>query len=127
MFKKRSKIMFTSAILGSLYLAYIVYYFLNEVGTTQGAEQMGAAIATTVVLPHIVLLALAVIMNWVGFFMNVKWGAISSGILYSVSGVIFLLYIFFVIPMIILSFVGVSKIGKIQSKLEKQNFPKEAH
>jgi len=118
--------MFTSAILGSLYLIYIVYYFFNEVGTTQGAEQMGAALATTVVLPHIVLLALAVIMNWVGFFMNVKWGAISAGVLYSVSGVIFLLYIIFVIPMIILSFVGVSKIGKIKNKLENQESLKEA-
>src|SRR6056297_1647924 len=126
MFNKRSKVMFTSAILGSLYLIYIVYYFFNEVGTTQGAEQMGAALATTVVLPHIVLLALAVIMNWVGFFMNVKWGAISAGVLYSVSGVIFLLYIIFVIPMIILSFVGVSKIGKIQNKLENQKSLKEA-
>ncbi len=126
MFNKRSKVMFTSAILGSLYLIYIVYYFFNEVGTTQGAEQMGAALATTVVLPHIVLLALAVIMNWVGFFMNVKWGAISAGVLYSVSGVIFLLYIIFVIPMIILSFVGVSKIGKIKNKLENQESLKEA-
>ncbi len=45
--------------------------------------------------------------------MNKTWAAITCGVLYSVSGVLFLLYIVFEIPMIILSFVGVSKVKKI--------------
>lgn len=119
MFKSRSKVMFTSAILGTLYMIYIISYFVGGVGSTEGAEQVGSVLATAIVLPHLAVLVLAVIFNWVGFFLNKKWAAITSGILYSVSGVLFLLYIIFEIPMIVLSFVGVSKIGKIEKqKLE---------
>ena len=113
MFKNRSKVLFVSAILGTLYALYLVSYFTGGVTSTDGAEQVGTAIATALVLPHAMLLVLAVIFNWVGFFMNKTWAAITCGVLYSVSGVLFLLYIVFEIPMIILSFVGVSKVKKI--------------
>ena len=113
MFKNRSKVLFVSAILGSLYALYLVSYFTGTVSTTEGAEQVGSAIATALVLPHAMLLVLAVIFNWVGFFMNKTWAAITCGVLYSVSGVLFLIYIVFEIPMIVLSFVGVSKVKKI--------------
>ena len=116
MFKFRSKVMFSSAVIGSLYMFYIMSYFFNGVGSTEGVEQVGTAIATALVLPHMMLLVLAVIFNWVGFFQNKKWAAITCGILYSVSGVVFLLYIVFEIPMIILSFVGIGKINKIEIK-----------
>lgn len=113
MFKNRSKVLFVSAILGSLYALYLVSYFIGIVSATDGAEQVGSAIATVLVLPHTMLLVLAVIFNWVGFFMNKTWAAITCGVLYSVSGVFFLIYIIFEIPMIVLSFVGVSKMKKI--------------
>jgi hypothetical protein len=113
MFKNRSKVMFVSAVLGSLYMVYIISYFFGGINSTEGAEQVGTALATAMVMPHMALLVLAVIFNWVGFFMNKKWAAITCGVLYAVSGVLFLLYIMFEIPMIILSFVGVSRINKI--------------
>lgn len=115
MFKGRSKVMFVSALLGTLYAFYLISYFFGAVDSTDGAEQLGSAIAAAVVLPHLTLLVLAVIFNWVGFFMNKGWAAITCGILYSVSGVVFLLYIFFEIPMIVLSFVGIGKIKKINT------------
>jgi len=121
MFKFRSKVLFTSAVLGTLYMFYLMTHFMGSVGSTEGAEQVGSALATALVLPHFGVLVLAVIFNWVGFFQNKKWAAITSGILYSVSGVLFLLYIMFEIPMIILSFVGVSKVGKIEKlKLDQE-------
>lgn len=121
MFKNRSKVMFTAGLLGTLYMIYIISYFFGGVSGTEGTEQVGAALATALVLPHMALLVLAVIINWVGFFMNKKWAAITCGILYSVSGILFLLYIVFEIPMIILSFVAIGKIDKINKLKESKD------
>lgn len=121
MFKKRSKVMFVSAVLGSLYMLYIISYFFGNVTETEGAEQVGSAIATALVMPHMFLLVLAVIFNWLGFSMNKKWAAITCGILYCVSGLLFMLYVIFEIPMIILSFVGIGKIGKIEKRISSES------
>ncbi len=118
MFKNRSKVLFISAILGTLYTLYLVSYFTGGMSSGDSAEQVGTALATALVLPHAMVLVLAVIFNWVGFFMNKTWAAITCGVLYSVSGVLFLLYIVFEVPMIILSFVGVSKVKKINDANE---------
>lgn len=121
MFKNRSKVLFISGVLGVLYAIYLASHFGGSVSSTDGAEQVGAAVATALILPHLMVLVLAVIFNWVAFFMNKGWAAITSGVLYSVSGVLFLLYIVFEIPMIILSFVGVSKVKKINElKVERK-------
>lgn len=116
MFKFKSKVVFTSAILGTLYAIYLLVYFTGAISGSEGAEQIGASIAAALVAPHMALVILAVIFNWVSFFANKSWATLTSGILYSVAGVIFLLYIVFVIPMIILSFVGMSKVSKINKK-----------
>ena len=116
MFAKKSKVLFISAILGALYSIYLVSYFTGAVGSTTGAEQAGAAIATALVFPHMALVILAAIFNIIAFFLNSKGFAITAGVLYCVGGVLFLPYIFFVVPMIVLSFVGVSMVGKIKSK-----------
>ena len=110
----KSKCLLVSALLGTLYAIYIISHFFGGVASTDGAEQVGAAIATALVLPHIITLVLAIIFNWVAFAANIKGMAIATGILYSVSGVIFILYFLFLVPMIVLSFIGVSKISKIK-------------
>jgi hypothetical protein len=38
----RSKCLLISAILGSLYLVYIIYYFFDAVSSSSGSEQIGA-------------------------------------------------------------------------------------
>lgn len=116
MFKFRSKTLFISALLGTLYALYLIVYFSGAISESDGAEQVGASIAAVLVAPHMALVVLAVIFNWVGFFINKSWGALTAGILYSVAGVVFLLYIVFVIPMIVLSFVGMSMVSKINKK-----------
>jgi hypothetical protein len=114
MFKNRSKTLFISAILGTLYSIYIISYFAgNIMGARNAAEGIGASIATALVTPHMICVAVATIFNWLAFFMNLKWAAITSGILYTVGGIVFMAYILFVVPMIILSFVGVAKLNKI--------------
>lgn len=112
---RHSKALLVSGILGLLYSIYIVYYFANGItGSKGGTELAGAAIATALVTPHMILVILAVIFNWVGYFTNIRGLALAGAILYAVGGVIFILYFVFVIPSMILSFVGFAKLKKIK-------------
>ncbi|MDU1412598.1 MAG: hypothetical protein E6929_07250 [Clostridium sp.] len=114
--KKRSTVLLISAILGTAYSIYLILYFSGAIGGSEGAEQVGAAIATALVTPHMILVVLATIFNWIGYFINKAGFALTAGILYSVAGVLFIMYIFFVIPSLVLSFVGYSKVKKINSE-----------
>ena len=112
---KKSKVLLVSAVLGVLYSVFLISYFVGINTNPQGgAEAIGAGIATALVLPHMGLVTLATIFNIVAWAMTSKAFAITTGVLYSVGAVVFLLYAVFVIPMIILSFVGVSRVGKIR-------------
>ncbi|MEF9921988.1 MAG: hypothetical protein RR744_03265 [Cellulosilyticaceae bacterium] len=114
--KKHSKALLISAILGVLYSIYLISYFTGAIGGSEGAEQVGAALATVLVIPHMILVVLAMIFNWVAYFTNKRGFALTSGILYSVGGVMFLIYILFVIPSLVLSFVGYSNLKKINEQ-----------
>ncbi|AJA42534.1 hypothetical protein phiCT453A_44 (endogenous virus) [Clostridium phage phiCT453A] len=111
---KRSKLLLISAILGALYSVYLISHFGGGIfGSKDGVELAGAAIATALVTPHMILVVLATIFNWVAYFSNKRGFALTGAILYSVAGVIFMLYIMFVIPSIVLSFIGYAKLKKI--------------
>lgn len=120
----RSKCLLISAIFGSLYLVYIIYYFFDAVSSSSGSEQIGAGLAMAVVAPHIFLLGIAVLFNWIGWAIRARWAALTGGILYCVSGLLFLLYVFFVIPSIILSFVGFAKMKNMRTEVESTDFLK---
>lgn len=116
MFRNRSKTLFVSAVLGTLYSIYIISYFAGGIiGAKNAAEGLGASIATALVTPHMICVTVAAIFSWFAFFMNLHWAAIAAGILYVVGGIVFLAYILFVVPMIVLSFIGVSKLNKIRT------------
>ncbi|BDU82545.1 hypothetical protein [Clostridium perfringens] len=117
--KKHSKALLVSAILAIFYCSYIIGYFLGGITGTEGAEQLGASIATAIVMPHIILVVLATIFNWVAYFSNKRGFALTAGILFSVAGVVFLPYIFFVIPSLVLSFVGYAKLKTINEENAK--------
>lgn len=113
---KRSTLLLISAIIGSLYAIYIIINFAGSLaGSQDDAELAGAAIATMLVAPHIVLVVLAVIFNWVAYFTSKRGLALTGAILYSVAGVMFIIYVVFVIPSIVLSFVGYAKLRKESS------------
>ncbi|MDZ4991367.1 hypothetical protein GNF80_00070 [Clostridium perfringens] len=117
--KKHSNTLLVSAILAIFYCSYLIGYFLGAITATEGAEQLGASIATAIVMPHVILVILATIFNWVAYFSNKRGFALTAGILFSVAGVIFLPYIFFVIPSLVLSFVGYSNLKKINEENAK--------
>lgn len=117
--KKHSKALLIAAIIGALYSIYLIAYFGGAIGGSQGAEQAGAALATALVTPHMILVVLATIFNWVAYFTNKRGFALTAGILYSVGGVMFIVYILFVIPSLVLSFVGYANLKKINEQNNK--------
>lgn len=121
MFKTRSKVVFVSLVLGVAYLIYIASYFFGLSASTEGSEQVGAVLATALVAPHMFILLLAVIFNLISFLGTKKWACITALVLYCVSALVFLAYALFLLPMIILSAVGISKTKQANAlKLEAQ-------
>lgn len=106
---KKSKLLLVSLILSGLYLVYIVGYFFNGLDTTTGSEQAGMALALTLVVPHIVALAIGLLFNVLGYAMSRRGFALTGAILYAVAIVLFPLYFMFVIIQVILSFVGYAR------------------
>lgn len=113
MTKKRSKALIVSTILGAIYAIYLIVYFGNA-----SSEDIGGAIASTIVMPHMICVVIAAAFNLAGSLTNKRGFALTSAILYSVSAVLFLMYAFFVIPMIILTFVGFANLKKINGQCE---------
>lgn len=109
MFFKRSKLLFTAHVLGSMYAIYLMAHFFGSVGATEGAEQVGAGIATALILPHLVLVIFSVMFGFLGFFLRKDGFNLTAGILYSVATAAFLLYFFFTVPLVIMSFIGYVK------------------
>lgn len=111
--KKLSKALLVSLIIGVLYLIYSVWYWSGTVGSgVTTAEQVGTGLATALVMPHLVMTALAVIFNALGLFMKKRGFALTGAILYTIALVLFPMYFMFVIIEMILSYVGFAKMKK---------------
>ena len=82
---KRSKLLLTSAIIGTIYLIYLVVYFSGGITSSEGTEAIGAGIAAALVIPHMVCVGIAAIFNWLGWALRARWAALVAGILYAVS------------------------------------------
>ena len=111
--KKLSKLLLISFIIGVLYLIYSAFYWSGA--ATSGAntaEQIGAGIATALVMPHLVMTVLAVIFNALGLFMHKRGFALTGAILYTLAIVLFPVYFMFVIVEMILSYIGFAKMKK---------------
>lgn len=106
---KRSKLLLISAIIGTLYGIYLISYFTGANTSSSGAEQVGAGIATLIVMPHMAMVWLAIVFNWLGYALKLKWSALVAGILYAVAIVLFFMYFMFVIIEMILCFVAYAK------------------
>lgn len=112
--KKKSKLLIISAVLGVAYSLYLIFYFSDV-----SEQNIGGAIAATLVLPHMICTAIASIFNVVAVVTNTSGFALTGGILYSVAAVLFIVYGFFLVPMIVLSFIGFTKLK--ETKLLEDN------
>jgi hypothetical protein len=114
--KKHNIPLIISAVLGVIYTVYIIVYFSGVLsgagGAMDSAEALGGMIATALVAPHAILVVLAVIFNIVAVFTNKRGLALTAAILYSVAALMFMIYALFVVPSIVLCFVGFAQLGK---------------
>lgn len=113
MFKNRSKILFICALLATIYVIYLISYFGNATGDLNSSEEIGGAIATALVTPHMIFIGVGAIFSWLGFFLKKSWSALVAAILYCIGALSFIMYFVFCIPLIILGFVGYSKQKKM--------------
>lgn len=115
--KKRSKALIVATVLATIYAIYLICYFSSAVSGTSGAEQIGGAIATALVTPHMAMFLIGAVFGWLGVFLKANWAALVAAILYAVGTVLFLAYAMFGIPILVVGFVGYAN----QKKLNKAN------
>jgi hypothetical protein len=116
MFERRSKAAFWATLLALAYGIYaIIYWVGTNSSTADDAEAIGAGIATLLVLPHLLLTWLGIIFGLVGFFTRKTGFQLTAAILYAVGAVFFILYALFLLPSIVLGFVGYSAQKKVNA------------
>lgn len=111
--QNKNKLLLIAGILGIAYLIYSMVYW-SGAATTPGtdAEQAGTAIASLLVMPHLLFVGLAVLFNIIGFFTNKAGFALTAGILYAVAMLLFVMYFFFVVVQCVLCFVAFAQMRK---------------
>jgi hypothetical protein len=120
---KRSVILLITAILSTAYFIYLIVYFGGAVGGSTGDVQLGAAIATALVMPHMIVVVLGAIFCWLGYFLRKKAFALVGAILFCVALALFFMYFMFTVPLIILGFIAMPikvSYAKCRSALSKQ-------
>ena len=70
----------------------LVYWSGANAGSGTSSEQLGAAVATAMVMPHLVLVALSVVFNALATFLKKSAFALTAGILYALHPVLLLRY-----------------------------------
>lgn len=119
--KKRSTALIIATVLSTVYAIYLFCYFIGGTASSNdAAEAIGGAIATALVTPHASLFLIGAIFGWLGVFLKKAWAALVAAILYAVGMFLFMVYIMFAAPIMILGFIGFAN----QSKLNKKAIPK---
>ncbi len=108
----KNKLLLISFVLGMAYSIYLFAYFTGAIGSSEGSEQIGAALATAIIMPHMIVTVLATIFNGLGCFLNKRGFALVGAILYVIAMVLMPIYFMFVIIQMILSFIGFAKMRK---------------
>lgn len=111
----KSKALLISLVVGAIYAVYLVMHFGSAItGAGSDGEAAAGVIATALVMPHMILVILAVIFNAIGYFAGRTGFALTGAILYAVAAAVFMLYAVFLIVPIICSFVGYGKLKKLR-------------
>ena len=117
MFKNRSITAFIGLVLA---IVYALYFSSSLVGANAGAgtdgEAVGAALATLLALPHLLIVWVGVIFGILGFFMRKVGFTLTAAILYASAAVLFLIWGFLLIPSIVLGFIGYADQKKINKR-----------
>ena len=125
---KRSFCQFLSAAILIAYTIFIIQHFFGASVDTSGdtaTVNLSGSIATLMVTPHMLFCTLASIFSAIAFFANSGGFALTAAILECVAAVLFVMYAPFLIPSIVLGFVGYARIGALKRKAErlKEEYP----
>lgn len=125
---KRSLMLLIAAILGLIFFIVLVSQYAG-IGSTldkqaDSAEelgfQLGTMIGAALLLPQLVASGIAVILNAVGWGIRSRGFALAGAIVYCVAAVLMIINAPFLLPSIVLSFVGFAKMGK-EGQLSNRN------
>lgn len=108
---KRPIISLITVIAATGYFIFVVNSLVSAFNETAGssssdAEIAGAAIGVTLFLPHVVIVGIGVLLNWVGYAVKMPALTLAAAILYSVGALFGFIYIIFIAPIIVLAFVS---------------------
>lgn len=117
--KKRSVMLFIATILSTAYAVYLICYFIGGTAASNDAEALGGAIATALVMPHMIVFLIGSVFGWIGTLLKKSWAALVAAILYSVGTLLFLAYAMFGVPILILGFIGYANQKKINKKFKE--------
>ncbi len=150
---KKNKILLFSGIIGILYFAYLLAHFFvpfpsiipyadgiiegvldsildDSYGNGTGSVvidsvdgSLGGAFFAFLLLPHMLVVGISVIFTWVGYFLQARWCAMVSGILYIVAIFFMMPYGSYVLVQLILSFVAFGTMKKPASSSYKNPPP----
>lgn len=97
---------FLAMALTILYAIYIVSYFGDI-----AMDSPGTFMATAIVTPHMLCVAIAALFSLIGFFGKKRWAMLTAGILMGAAAVVFLTYVMFVIVQASLFFIAYARMG----------------
>lgn len=114
--RKRSIALAVATLCATAYTIYLFCYFIGGLASASGTELVGGAIATALVTPHAIMFAIGAVFGCLGFLLKKSWAALVAAILYSVGTLLFLAYIMFGAPILILGFIGYANQKKLNKK-----------
>ena len=119
--KKRSIFLLISFVLGALFLIILVPGVFNQTDkvVSQTANtledvgfQLGTVIGAALMIPQMITAGIALIMNGVGWGIRSRGFSLAGAILYCVAAVLMIFNAPFLLPSIVLSFIGFAKTEK---------------
>lgn len=118
MFKGRSKSLFVGTLIALAYTIYIIGYMASTgdaVSSEDSAEAVGTGLAMLLILPHVTLTVVGTLFGVIAFFSKKAGFALTAGIIWAVAAATFILYAAFLIPSIVLGFVGYTAQKKLNA------------
>ena len=125
--KKHSQWLLASGAIATLYVLYLAFYYGDLVLTSEGIARETALTLTAFVAPHFLFTAIAVVLNWFAFAMDMRPLALGAGVLYIIGCLAGILYIpmnLIVLVSAVLSFIGFAKLKGV-IKIDKLNLNEE--
>lgn len=107
---KKSNFLLISGIIGIIYIFFLILNFsIIPLYSENFSDNILNWVYKIILIPHILFIQAAIIFTWIGYFLNLKWCALVSGILYSMSTLLKFTHFPFLLIQIILCFVAFSK------------------